>query len=173
MGAGILPVALYRGTLFLLLGKERNLEWSDFGGGRNPNENIKKTHIREGMEELNGILGCNEELEERVNNNLLYTITYQDKIKQKRNAYTTYVFRTDYDKNLPIYFSNFNKFAEIHLKDKISKNGLFEKSEIQWISIQDLKNKNTFKLRPWYEPVIDTIIKKEALIIKQIQSFKH
>ena len=33
MGAGILLVALYRGTLFLLLGQERhNNLWSDFGG---------------------------------------------------------------------------------------------------------------------------------------------
>ena len=58
MGAGILPVALYRGTLFLLLGQERNNNnlWSDFGGSSHKGEKPFKTAIREGNEELNGFL---------------------------------------------------------------------------------------------------------------------
>ena len=65
MGAGILPVALYRGTLYLLLGQERhNSLWSDFGGSSHKRETPFKTAIREGTEELNGFLGTEEEMEE-------------------------------------------------------------------------------------------------------------
>ena len=64
MGAGILPVALYRGCIYLLLGQERNdLLWSDFGGSTEIKNNTREypfiTAIREGGEELNGILGVN------------------------------------------------------------------------------------------------------------------
>ena len=39
MGAGVLPVSLYKGTLFLLLGQERkNNLWADFGGGAHKGE---------------------------------------------------------------------------------------------------------------------------------------
>ena len=38
MGAGILPVAVYRGALFILLGQERdNNLWADFGGSHAKN----------------------------------------------------------------------------------------------------------------------------------------
>ena len=47
MGAGILPVALYRGTLFLLLGQERhNSLWSDFGGSSNKGEKPFKKKVK-------------------------------------------------------------------------------------------------------------------------------
>ena len=56
MGAGVLPVSLYKGTLFLLLGQERhNHLWCDFGGGAHKGERPFKTAIREGTEELNGL----------------------------------------------------------------------------------------------------------------------
>ena len=40
MGAGILPIALYKGTIYLLLGQERTNLWSDFGGSANKNEKV-------------------------------------------------------------------------------------------------------------------------------------
>ena len=42
---------------------------------------------------------------------------------------------------LPMYFSNVNEFAEIHLKDKIDTkhNGLFDKKQIQWFNL-NMKN---------------------------------
>ena len=104
MGAGILPVALYRGTLYLLLGQERNNNnlWSDFGGGSHKGEKPFKTAIREGTEELNGFLGSEEELEEEVNKNMVLSICY--------DKYTTYIFKIKYNTDLPKYFTNNNKF---------------------------------------------------------------
>ena len=171
MGAGILPVALYRGTLFLLLGKERNDLWSDFGGSATNKEDIFKTAIREGCEELNGFLGTEDDLEIMVKKNSIMQISFEDREKtQRKIIYTTFLFNTKYDKNLPIYFNNVNKFAEIHLSDKVNKhhNGLFEKGEINWFSISELKEKK-INMRPWYNPFIDSVIKNERIIINTIK----
>lgn len=162
MGAGILPLALYKGTLFFLLGQERNNNlWSDFGGSTIKGEKPFKTAIREGCEELNGFLGDEHELEEQVTNNLITSISFE--------RYTSYIFKINYDKKLPTYFSNVNKFAELHLKDKIDNknNGLFEKKQIQWISLNDLKTQKTKdELREHYKPILKSIIKNEEFIMR-------
>ena len=171
MGAGILPIALYRGTLFLLLGKERNNLWSDFGGSSINKEEIFKTAIREGCEELNGFFGTEDELAIKVKNNNIMQIGFEERVKRsKKLIYTTFLFNTKYDKNLPYYFNNVNKFAELHLSEHVNKNhnGLFEKSEINWFTIDDLK-KNIIHLRPWYIPFIESVIKNEKKIIAIIK----
>ena len=167
MGAGILPIALYKGTIFLLLGQERTNLWSDFGGSPNKNEKPYKTAIREGYEELNGFLGNINQLEERVNSNLILSINYK--------KYTSYVFNIEYDKNLPKYFNNLNSFIEVNANDKIMKddNGLFEKKQIKWINIKDFKSDNNIlKLRPWYKPILDSVTKNEKFLLKEIRKLK-
>tara|TARA_B110001452_G_scaffold267064_1_gene275598 strand:+ start:15 stop:527 length:513 start_codon:yes stop_codon:yes gene_type:complete len=166
MGAGILPVALYRGTLFILLGQERfnNSLWCDFGGTPKKGENPYKTAIREGGEELNGFFGINKELEETVNCNMILSICH--------SKYTTYIFNTKYNKELPVYFANNNNFIEEHLNDKIDKkhNGLFEKNKIDWFPVYKFKNsKNMSIIRPHYIEHIKAIIKNEKFIIKEIE----
>lgn len=164
MGAGILPIALYKGSLFLLLGQERhNNLLCDFGGSPNKNEKVFDTAIREGSEELNGLLGCGNVLEETVNNNLLLTVSF--------DKYTSYIFKYKYDRNLPVYFNNLNKFAELHLNDKImtNHNGLFEKNNVEWYKLNDFKNKeNLKKIRPHYKCILNTLIKNEKFLIAQI-----
>ena len=57
MGAGILPVALHRGKLLFLFGKEHvGGKWSDFGGSPIKNETKFQTAIREGYEETDNFL---------------------------------------------------------------------------------------------------------------------
>ena len=162
MGAGILPLALYKGTLFFLLGQERNNNlWSDFGGSTIKGEKPFKTAIREGCEELNGFLGDEHELEEQVTNNLITSISFE--------RYTSYIFKINYDKKLPLYFSNVNRFAETHLTTTIknNENGLFEKKQIQWISLNDLKTQKTKEeLREHYKPILRSILKNEEFIMR-------
>lgn len=169
MGAGILPVALYRGTLFVLLGQERynNNLWVDFGGSSTNTErkNPFKTAIREGSEELNGLYGTEEYLINTVSNNLLLTLTNKD------DKYTTYLFKTNYDTKLPHYFVLQNSFIEKHLQRQIvdNHNGLFEKIKIKWYSIDELKNTETKKMiRPYYLMIINSIIKNERLLKSKI-----
>ena len=101
MGAGILPIALYKGGLYLLLGQERNNNlWSDFGGSSNKNEKPFKTAIREGYEELNGFLGNIDELEKKVDSSILLTVSY--------DKYTSYIFSLNYYQSLKNIIGNEN-----------------------------------------------------------------
>ena len=91
MGAGILPVCIYKSQLLFLFGKDTysNL-WSDFGGSSEIAETNEQTAIREGAEELNGFLGSGNTLENLVNKNKVMTLLF--------DRYTIYVFKTNYDK---------------------------------------------------------------------------
>ena len=166
MGAGVLPVSIYKGALFLLLGQERkNNLWADFGGSAHKGERPFKTAIREGVEELNGFLGDENEFEALVTSNMIISISY--------DKYTSYIFKTNYDKKLPYYFSNVNKFAEQHLKDEIDAdhNGLFEKKQIQWFPLSKLKEDNSqIMFREFYKPLFQSIIKNERFIINFLQT---
>jgi len=166
MGAGVLPVTLYKGALFLLLGQERkNNLWGDFGGKAHRGERPFKTAIREGTEELNGFLGDENEFEALVTSNMIISISY--------DKYTSYIFKTNYDKKLPYYFSNVNKFAELHLKNiiDIEHNGLFEKKQIQWYPLSKLKeDRSQVAFREFYKPLINSIIKNERFIISFLQT---
>jgi 8-oxo-dGTP pyrophosphatase MutT (NUDIX family) len=169
MGAGVLPVALYKGTLFLLLGQERsNNLWCDFGGSPHRGEKPYKTAIREGSEELNGFLGDENDFETYVSNNFILSITF--------DRYTSYIFRTIYDKKLPQYFTNVNNFAELHLKDKIDTqhNGLFEKKQIQWFPLSKFKEGNSRSMfREHYKPLLESVLKNELFIIKYIETMNQ
>ena len=44
-------------------------------------------------------------------------------------------------------------------------NGLFEKKQIRWFKLDEFKNINKKKiLRPWYPPIIESIIKNEEFL---------
>ncbi len=169
MGAGILPVALYKGTLFLLLGQERhNNLWSDFGGSSHKGEKPFKTAIREGTEELNGFFGTEEEIEEEINSSMVLSICY--------DKYTTYIYRCKYNKDLPKYFTNNNRFIEKQAPQIIDNktNGLYEKKTIEWFPISKFKNNiNIAILRPHYKEHVKSILKNDKFIIKQIEKIEN
>tara|TARA_Y100000996_G_C22294291_1_gene549393 strand:+ start:79 stop:615 length:537 start_codon:yes stop_codon:yes gene_type:complete len=168
MGAGILPVALYRGSLMVLLGQERhNNLWCDFGGSPLPQERKNQyiTAIREGAEELNGLFGDKDDLKIIVDDKLICGIkNYDDK-------YTSFLFNLQYDKNLEIYFENQNKFIESHLQNEIVKhNGLFEKKKITWYNIVELEeklNSNNF-IRPHYYIILKYIVDNNKAITNSV-----
>ena len=168
MGAGVLPVSLYRGTILILLGQERsNNLWCDFGGSHNKNEKPFDTAIREGVEELNGLLGDNKKLKKLVSNNNILTI------RNNNDKYISYLFSIKYDENIENYFNNLNEFAELHLSDKVNNhhNGLFEKKAVKWYSINDFKNTNTNNrklLRSHYLNIVDSIYNNRKLIKEEL-----
>ena len=51
-----------------------------------------------------------------------------------------------------------NKFMKKSLPNNISKNGLFEKSEMKWFSKHDIKN-NISKFRPHYKDIALQLLK--------------
>lgn len=165
MGAGILPVVLHNSVLFFLMGKERhNNLWCDFGGSHNPNESIFDTAIREGGEELNGLMGINEKLQNNVKKNLITEITTKN-----NPSYTSILFKTEYDPNLVTSFTNINTFAETYFPNLIDNhhNGLFEKTQVKWFTIDELI-KNNNKFRSHYKPIINIIYNNNENIQRSI-----
>jgi 8-oxo-dGTP pyrophosphatase MutT (NUDIX family) len=161
MGGGILPVALKNNKVYFLFGKENELDdtpgWADFGGGHENGETHFDTALREGSEEINGFLGSAEQLRHRVKKNKIATIRFKE--------YSTYIFKMEYDDNLPTYYKNnyefFSRYLP-HVKHK-KENGLLEKSKIKWFSYEELK-KNKSEFRSFYQHIVDLIIKEEKQI---------
>ena len=153
MGAGILPIAIHNNKVYFLFGQEAyDKKWSDFGGARDSKtEPIFETAIREGYEELNGLLGTKGKIRHMVKNNYITKINKQD------NSYSTYVFTIPYNTSLPEYFGNYNKFIETNFPEKINKKGFFEKSNIKWFSYEELKNKN-YPFREHYKEIVKKLL---------------
>ena len=173
MGGGALPVAYNKKNkkVYLLFGKENEYlnkdspGWSDFGGGEKTGESALDTALREGCEELNGFFGCEGDIKRLVKENLVISLNH--------DRYTTFLFQIDYDENLPIYFDNNYKFLKNHVNDLVrhSTNGLFEKSNIKWMTFDDMrKERNTF--RSYYRNVVDVILQNESDITSKLQDKK-
>lgn len=165
-GGGLLPVAIKNNKLYFLFGLENELDdtpgWADFGGGKEEGETTFDAAIREGGEEINGMLGYGDKLRKRVKQNKIANVTFK--------TYTTYVFKMDYDENLPAYYKNnyefFSKYLP-HIKAKLD-NGLLEKAKIKWFTVDDLrKEKNTF--RGFYQNIVDLIIKQTPSILHKMK----
>jgi hypothetical protein len=169
MGGGALPVAYNKKNkkVYLLFGKENEYlnkdspGWSDFGGGEKPGESALDTALREGCEELNGFFGCEGDIKRLVKDNLVTSLNHE--------RYTTFLFQIDYDENLPVYFNNNYKFLKSHVNTLVrhSTNGLFEKSDIKWMTFDDLR-KERGAFRSYYRNVVDVILENEGDITSKL-----
>ena len=161
MGAGILPICVRAGSISVLLGQERfDSKWSDFGGSKNPGETYIKTALREGEEELNGILGTGRYLSELVKNNYVAEIDNGD-------SSSSFVFKIKYDNRLPQYFNNNNIFIEKKLKSIVESSydehsGLFEKCKIKWFTIEEIEKDYTI-FRPHFVPILQSIVTNKSV----------
>lgn len=164
MGAGFLPVSLHNNTLYFLFGEEENeRKWNDFGGGKNDNETPLQTAIREGYEETNGILGTMSDIKELIKHNTLIRVS----IENHTTKYTTFIVRIGYDELLPYYFNNQQKFIKSHFPKLIDKNGFFEKRQMKWMTINDIKTNRKY-FRNHYKVILDHIIKNERYLLEHI-----
>jgi 8-oxo-dGTP pyrophosphatase MutT (NUDIX family) len=165
VGAGLLPAAVHKGVIYLLFGRENELNdtpgWADFGGGSKRNESALDVATREGSEELNGLLGSQ---------NALKLAAVRNKIADlKFKSYTTIIFKTEYDEKIEDYYLNNYKFFEKYLPaaKKNPHNGLLEKAEIKWFSFADLR-KNRGKFREFYRNMVDIILEHEDEITRKV-----
>ena len=177
MGAGILPITICSdGKIYLLFGKENKYEdsasgWSDFGGGTDNKETFLQTACREGSEELTGFLGSSSEIAAMLKKNDVYTIDYTDN-SGKHGTYRTHIFPMKYDPMLPYYYNNNQRFLQKHLEPKIIQSTkIFEKAEIRWICIDQLKKMRS-QFRSFYQNIIDDIIANKSEIIKFVKERK-
>ena len=165
VGAGLLPAALHKGVVYLLFGRENELNdtpgWADFGGGSKPNETPLDVASREGSEELNGLLGSKSKLKEVAVRHKIAELKYEE--------YTTILFKTEYDKKLQEYYANNYHFFEKYLPGakKNPYNGLLEKAEIKWFTFAELR-KNRGKFRLFYRNMVDIILENESEIKRKM-----
>lgn len=165
MGGGILPIALHNNEVYLLFGKENELDdtqgWADFGGGRNKNETVFQTAVREGCEELNGFLGSVEKIREDYEKNKIGKVTHE--------KYGTYMYEVDYDSKMPSYFRGNYLFLSSRLPNikGNTKNGLLEKSQIKWFTFAELRRDKS-KFRSFYQAIVEKILAREEEIREKV-----
>jgi len=165
MGAGILPIAEHKGQLYFLFGKEHvGSQWSDFGGTPLKNESKFKTAIREGYEETDGFLGTQKDIDRVVNKKFVMKIDF-------KKQYSSYLFKIPYDESLPYHFDLHHIFIAENHPQLIDKNGFFEKSQMNWMSLKDLNSKK-FEFRPFYKNIVDTIVTNYPTILTTARKIK-
>jgi len=168
VAGSILPVTIHNNKLYFLFGKENPMEdsakgWSDFGGGVENGETPYSTAMREGGEELTGFLGDGKQIKKLIHKNGgIYKIQH--------NNYHIHIFFLEYDENLPKYYNNNHRFLWERMdKNVLSKTKLFEKIEINWFSIEDMKNKRS-EFRSFYQEIVDKFIENQENIYHFIEN---
>jgi len=161
MGASILPVTIFKGKLYFLFGKERAIDdnpgLSDFGGGTDANESYIQTAIREGGEELTGFLGSDKDIKHLLTRYGTFNIDYKS---DGYGIYRVHIFPMEYDAMLPHYYNNNQRFLQKRLDPKIIRDTkIFEKTEIRWMCIDDMKTQKK-KFRSFYQNIVELILAK-------------
>jgi len=162
MGAGILPFSINNGKIYFLFGKENKFAdtpgWSDFGGGQDNHEKPIQTALREAIEETTGFLGNKKDIKKLITQYGIHTIQWND--------YTMFLCFIPFDKQLVRYYNNCQSFIQNNLNHHIIKTSkFFEKSEIKWFSVSDLKKKRTV-FRPYFRNIVD-------LLLHNLHTIKH
>jgi 8-oxo-dGTP pyrophosphatase MutT (NUDIX family) len=171
MGAGILPTTIHNNKLYFLFGKEGKYEdsapgFSDFGGGSDNNETFLETAIREAGEELTGFLGNDTDIKKMLTSNGTYDIDHKT---DGHKTYRMHIFPFEYNHWLPHYYNNNQRFLQKHLPSKVFKTTkIFEKAEIRWICIDDLKKMRS-QFRSYFQNIIDMILNEKESIQKFIE----
>lgn len=166
VAGSILPVSIHNNKLYFLFGKENPLEdsskgWSDFGGGVEKGETPYTTAMREGGEELTGFLGDGKHIKKLIKKN-------GGVYKIQHNTYHAHLFFLDYDENLPKYYNQNHRFLWERMdKQLLSKTKLFEKIEIGWFSIEDMKKRRS-EFRGFYQEIVDKFIADKENILQFI-----
>lgn len=170
VAASILPVTIHKGKLYFLFGKENEMEdsskgFSDFGGGVEEGESIMETAFREGSEELCGFLGDSEAIKKLLKSGGIYTLVV--------DSYNIHIFFMEYDPKLPCYFTNHHKFLWERMdKEVLNDSKYFEKQEIRWFSVDDMRNDISL-FRDFYQKMVNTILNETKEITTFVKQNKR
>jgi 8-oxo-dGTP pyrophosphatase MutT (NUDIX family) len=171
MGAGILPTTIHQGKLYFLFGKEGKYEdsapgFSDFGGGTDFSETYLETAIREAGEEFTGFLGNDSDVRKLLCKHGTYNIDYKS---DGHKTYRMHIFPFSYDEWLPHYYNNNQRFLQKRLSPKVFKTTkIFEKAEIRWICVDDLKKMRS-QFRSYFQNIVDMMLAQKETIKQFIE----
>jgi 8-oxo-dGTP pyrophosphatase MutT (NUDIX family) len=167
VAGSILPVTIHNNKLYFLFGKENSMEdsakgWSDFGGRVDEGETPYSAALREGSEELTGFIGDEKQIQKLIKKGGgVYKITH--------NNYHVHIFLLEYDENLPKYYNLNHRFLWDRMDKKILNDSkLFEKIEIGWFSIDDMKKKKR-EFRKFYQEIVELFLNDVDNIRKFIE----
>jgi 8-oxo-dGTP pyrophosphatase MutT (NUDIX family) len=172
MGAGILPTTIHNDKLYFLFGKEGKYEdsapgFSDFGGGTDNNETFFETAVRESGEEFTGFLGNDAQVRKMLRKCGTYNIDYKT---DGHKTYRMHIFPFEYNEWLPYYYNNNQQFLQKRLDPKVLKNSkIFEKAEIRWVPIDDLKKMRP-QFRSYFQNIVDMMLSQKDSIKTFIQN---
>jgi hypothetical protein len=151
LGAGITPIAIYKGKLYVLLGREASGKdkgkYSDFAGGVEPGDKSpKETALREAYEESMCFLGTKTEMKKKM------------KRITPDNA-TTFVLFIQYNENLPKLFENVYKY--IKLCGGNIKKGYLEKDTVKWFPVKQSQPRGQF--RNFFQGIYKILLKHKSM----------
>ena len=163
VAGSILPISFNtKGELCFLFGKENPMEdsakgFSDFGGRLENNETPFQGALREGSEELTGFLGDKKELRKLIKKNGGHHVI-------SIGTYHIHMFHLPYDEKLPLYYNKNHMFLWNKMNKKLLNDSkLFEKIEIQWFTIKQMKDRIK-EFREFYKEFVYHLIDNEAKI---------
>ena len=94
-------------------------------------------------------------------------------IDHKTDGHKTYrmhIFPFEYNQWLPHYYNNNQKFLQKHLPPKVFKTTkIFEKAEIKWVCINDLKQMRP-QFRSYFQNIVDMMLNQKESIKKFIEN---
>ena len=161
VASSFLPVAIHRGELKFLFGKEVDRDsmpgFSDFGGRVEPHESILDAGIREFAEEITGFLGNETQLRKQIQKTGCLEYVYE------KHKYHIHILPIAYDESLVKYFNASHQF--IHSKvptEELKKYALFEKTELKWFSVKELENTDQF--REFYREIVQFLLDRRGEI---------
>jgi 8-oxo-dGTP pyrophosphatase MutT (NUDIX family) len=166
VASAFLPAAWYQGKLYFLFGKEAHDDsapgFSDFGGRVEKGEDIYEAGLREMAEETTGFLGGPD--------NLRALIEHQGGVfRLSHGEYHIHVFRYDYDPKLVEYYNNSHRFVFERMDHAyLRKTMIFEKIEIQWMTLADMRERRS-EFRPFYRKIVDKILRYAGPITRFVR----
>ena len=133
--AGILPFALYKGTVVFLVGKDaQDGLWSDFGGKYETKDRTElETAQREFIEETCGCVLDMRALKMRMNHTHHYRVLTS--LTQSKHPYYTHVIQVPFD---PMVRSIFRRTTAFLRFLKLPR-GVMEKVDLRWVTLDGLK----------------------------------
>ena len=164
--AGVLPYTYdLSGNCLILLGRDNDGVWSDFGGKceLKDNYNEKYTASREFYEESLGSILSIEECINKINGG------NQNKIISKTlngSPYYMFVVYIDYY-NYSEYFFKTSNFMKYHfINEKYQLNKIIEKNNIKWFNVESVMNASTVPLRNVFKKTLENCKEQLLYIIK-------
>ena len=118
--------------------------------------------MREGGEELTGFLGGGAELRALIKK-------HGGVHKKTVKTYNMHIFHYPYDPLLPVYYNNNHKFLWNKMDKKmLNDTKLFEKIEVAWFSIEDMKKRRR-EFRNFYQEIVDELVKDQSNICRFLE----